>query len=111
MHQRDELPQAPQWRVKRNLVQILDDYVVVVRREPGGVIPARKEWVCVTIPDPVDVYTVEIHPLRSVLPRAAKKIHLVSALDDATEHFLEMKLGTARVRILVILPIEYEYPH
>jgi hypothetical protein len=35
----------------------------------------------------------------------------VSAGDDAAEDFLEVKLGTARLRILVILPVEYEYAH
>jgi hypothetical protein len=35
----------------------------------------------------------------------------MSARDDATEDLLEVKLGPACLRILVILPVEYEYAH
>jgi hypothetical protein len=35
----------------------------------------------------------------------------MSARNDATEDFLEVQLGPARLRILVILPVQYEYSH
>jgi hypothetical protein len=59
----------------------------------------------------VNVHTIEIHPLRSIPPGTADKIDCVSAGSDATEYLPEMKLGAACLRVLVILPIEYEYPH
>jgi hypothetical protein len=59
----------------------------------------------------VNVDTIEIHPLGGILPGAAEKIDTVSASSDATENFLEVQLGAACLRILVILPVEYEYPH
>jgi hypothetical protein len=111
VHQRDKLAHTPQWCVKRNLVQILDHYIVVVRRESICVIPASEEWVRLTITDPVNVDTIQIHARGSIFPGAAEKIDTVSALDDAAENLLEVKLGAAGLRILVILPVEYEYPH
>jgi hypothetical protein len=59
----------------------------------------------------MNVDALEIRPLRGALPRAAKKIDAVPPADDATEDFSEVKLGAARLRILVILPVEDEYPH
>jgi hypothetical protein len=59
----------------------------------------------------VNVDAIEGYAWSSILPGAAKQIHTVSAGDDAAEDFLEVKLGTARLRILVILPVEYEYAH
>jgi hypothetical protein len=35
----------------------------------------------------------------------------VSPRDDATEDLPEVKLGAARLRIFMILPVEDEYPH
>jgi hypothetical protein len=59
----------------------------------------------------MDLDTVQIHPLGRVLPGAAEKIDSVPFRNDATENFLEVKLSTSGLRILTILPIEYEYPH
>jgi hypothetical protein len=35
----------------------------------------------------------------------------VPTRDNAAEDFLQVNLGAAGLRILVILPIEYEYSH
>jgi len=65
----------------------------------------------VAIPDTVHIDSVQGHPLHSAFPRAAEKIHPVTARDDATEDLSEVKLGSARLRILVVLPVQNEYPH
>jgi hypothetical protein len=54
---------------------------------------------------------VEVHSRWRILPRAAEKIDTVTVRDDATEDFPEVKLGSTRLRILVILPVENEYAH
>jgi hypothetical protein len=111
VHERDELPHAPQWRVKRNLVQVLNDDIVVVRRELVRIIAASEERISLAVPDSVNVDAIQVDTLRSVSPRAAKQIDTVSAGDDATEDFSEVKLRAACLGILVILPVEYEYAH
>jgi hypothetical protein len=35
----------------------------------------------------------------------------MAARDDAAEDFLQVKLGTAGLRVFVILPVEDKYPH
>jgi hypothetical protein len=35
----------------------------------------------------------------------------VAASDDATEDLLKVQLGSARLRIGDVLPVENEYPH
>jgi hypothetical protein len=35
----------------------------------------------------------------------------VAARNQPREDFPEVKLGTACLRVLVVLPVEYEYPH
>src|ERR1700694_3181145 len=111
VNQRNQLRHAPEWRVERNLVQILDHNVVLVRRQLGRVITVSEKRIGLTRPDPMNVDSIEIHSRRRILPGAAKKIPLVPARDDATEDFLEVKLGAPRLWILVILPVEYEYAH
>jgi hypothetical protein len=64
-----------------------------------------------SIPDAVHIDSVESHPLRGARPGAAEKIDRVTARDDPTEDFPEVKLGSACLRILVVLPVQNEYPH
>jgi hypothetical protein len=59
----------------------------------------------------MNVDAIELCSLRGILPRAAQKIDAVSPRDDATEDLPEVKLGAARLRIFMILPVEDEYPH
>jgi hypothetical protein len=70
-----------------------------------------EERVRLASPDSVNVNSIELDALRRVSPGAAKKIHAMPARDDAAEDFLEVKLGAACLRILVILPVQYEYAH
>ena len=63
------------------------------------------------ISDAVDFDALEICALRRPLPGAAEKVDAVPARDDPGEDFPEVKLGAAGLRIFVILPVEYEYPH
>jgi hypothetical protein len=108
---RDELTHTPQRCVERNLVQILDYYIVVVRREVVPVITVSPKRVCLAISDPVHINAHESCPRRSTQPGAAEEIDAVPPRDDSAEDFLEVELGAACLRILVILPIENEYPH
>jgi hypothetical protein len=49
--------------------------------------------------------------LCGILPGAAKEVHGVTASDDAAKDFPQMKFGPTGLGILVILPVENEYPH
>ena len=109
--ERNQFFYSPQGRVERNLVQVFDHDVVVVCSELGHIIAASKERVRLAIPDTVYIDSVQSHPRQSALPRAAEKIHAVTARDYATEDFSEVKLGSARLRILVVLPVQNKYPH
>jgi hypothetical protein len=77
----------------------------------GRVVAASEERVRLAIPDAVDIDSVEIHSRWRAFPRAAKKVHFVAARDNPAEDFPKVKLGSARLRILVVLPVENEYPH
>jgi hypothetical protein len=102
---------APERSVERDFVQILDHDVVVVAAEVLLEIAPGEKCVGVSIPYPMDIESVEVHAWLRVVPGAAEKIHGVTMRDDSREDFPQMKLGSARVRILVILPVEDEYPH
>jgi hypothetical protein len=54
---------------------------------------------------------VEIHSGRDVSPGAAKQVHAMSERNYSLEDFSQMKLGATCLRIFVVLPIQYEYPH
>jgi len=59
----------------------------------------------------MDFYSIERSTLRCVHPRAAQQVDAMPASDDATEDFLQMKLGATSLWICEILPVENEYPH
>jgi hypothetical protein len=59
----------------------------------------------------MNVDAIELHPGRGGLPRAAEKIDAVASRNDPAEDLSEVKLGATRLGILVILPVEDEYPH
>jgi hypothetical protein len=75
------------------------------------VISAGEKWICVTRADSMNIYPVQIHPLGRIRPRAAEQINGMTAGDDAAEDLPEVKLGTAGLWILAILPVEDKYPH
>jgi hypothetical protein len=64
-----------------------------------------------TGPDSVNVDPIQIRARGRIRPRAAQQINGMTTGDDAAENLPEMKLGTAGLRILVILPVEDKYPH
>ena len=74
-------------------------------------IATREECVGVSIADAVDFDSVEVHSQRRAFPRAAEEVDTVSARNNPREDFPQMKLGSAGLRIQVILPVEDEYPH
>jgi len=57
------------------------------------------------------IYAAEIYALGRSLPRATKEVDVMTTRDEPREDFPEMKLGAAGLRIFVILPVEYQYPH
>src|SRR3954467_7486005 len=103
VHQRDDLAHAPQRRVERDFVEILDHHIVVVRGEILRVVAASEEWVGLTIANPVDIDALQIHTRGRVSPGAAEKIDAVSTGYDATEDFPEVNLGAACLWIFVVL--------
>jgi hypothetical protein len=54
---------------------------------------------------------IEVDPLRYRAPRATQQIYAMAPRHDPPEDFPEMKLRAARLRILEVLPVQYEYPH
>jgi hypothetical protein len=111
MNQSHELWNAPQRSVKRNLVQVLDDDVIIVRAQVLFEVPPREKRISTAIPDAMDLDPLEIDALRRSLPGAAEKIDAVTAGSQSREDLPEMKLSSASLRIFVVLPVEYEYPH
>jgi hypothetical protein len=111
MNQSHELWNAPQGSVERNLVQILDDDVIVVRAQVLFEVPPGEKRISTAIPDAMDLDPVEIDARRRSLPGAAEKIDAVSPGSQSREDFPEMKLSAASLRIFVVQPVEYEYPH
>jgi hypothetical protein len=61
--------------------------------------------------DPVNVDPIQIVALGSGRPGAAQQIDRVTARNYPTENLLKVKLCTAGLGILAILPVEDEYPH
>lgn len=59
----------------------------------------------------MDIDPVKALALRRTLPRAAEKINAMASRADAAENFPQVQLGAAGLRVGVILPVEYKYPH
>jgi hypothetical protein len=59
----------------------------------------------------MDFDAAEVCSCRRHLPGAAQEVHAVAGRYHAREDFPEVELGAACLRILVVLPVEYEYPH
>jgi hypothetical protein len=76
-----------------------------------GVISTGEKRICVTRADSMNIYSVQIHALGRIRPRAAEQVNGMTAGDDAAEDLPEVKLGTAGLWILAILPVEDKYPH
>jgi hypothetical protein len=55
--------------------------------------------------------TVEDNALRGTLPSTAKQIYAVTSAREPAENLMEMKLCSARLRVLAVLPVEYEDSH
>jgi hypothetical protein len=103
--QRHEVANAPQRRVERNLVQVLDDDVVVVARETLAIVAVGQKWISVTCADAVNFDSVRSFALRRAHPGAAQKVNAMAPRNNPTEDFLEVKLGAAGLRVLEILPV------
>jgi hypothetical protein len=52
-----------------------------------------------------------VRPRRRLVPRAAEEVYAMTARNQSGKDFAEMKLGPASLRILVVLPVQYEYAH
>ena len=111
VYQDDEFARLPSRGIERNLIQILHDDVIVVGSEILLVVSLRDEWIGVSRPNSMNVDTIEGNVRRSIAPSATQQIDVVPTSHDSAEDFPEMKLGTPRLRIGVILPVEDEYAH
>jgi hypothetical protein len=59
----------------------------------------------------MNVNAVNFRAPRSRIPSAAQQIHAVPAGDESAEDLMKVKLCSARLRVLAILPVEYEDSH
>jgi hypothetical protein len=75
------------------------------------VVSTGEKWISVARSDSVNIDPVKIHALGRIRPRAAQQINGMTAGDNAAEDLPEVKLGTAGLWILAILPVEDKYPH
>ena len=107
----DELCDTPQRGVKGNLVEILYHYIVIVAGQVPAVVALRQERISVSRADAMHVNAIEVDAPRHIRPGTAQKINAVAKGHDTTENLLKMKLGSARLRIGDILPVEDEYAH
>jgi len=70
-----------------------------------------KEWEVLAGLLEVHLDAAEVGARWGRLPRAAQEVNAVTAHGQSREDFPKVKLGAASLRILVVLPVEYEYPH
>jgi hypothetical protein len=54
---------------------------------------------------------VKIHPRRHVVPGATEEIDTMSGRCYSAEDLAEVELRASGLRILIVLPVEYKYPH
>ena len=111
MNECNEPWNAPQRSVERNLVEVLDDDVIVIGAQILFEVPPRDKWIGAATSNAVDLDAAEVGARRRRFPRAAEEVHAVAKSNQPRENFPEVKLSAASLRILVVLPVEYEYPH
>jgi len=111
MNKHDHLRAAPSGSVQRNLVQIFDNYVVMLGSKPVAIVATGMKWKRVTGSDPVDVYSVEKAARRRSLPSACKQIHAISRVGEATEDLMEMNFSSAAEWVVSVVPVDDENSH
>src|SRR4051812_34887668 len=111
MNERDELWQPPRGWEQRNLVQVLDHHVVFVEAQRSFEIASHHQRRRVPPADTVDLDSIQICSGRSALPGATQQVDLMTEPAYSPEDFSQMKFGATCLRIFVVLPVEYEYPH
>jgi hypothetical protein len=73
--------------------------------------PSGKRWPRESGADTDDVDPVERCASGATWPSAAQQRHFVTAGGQSSENLVEVKLSTACLRILPVLPIDDEDPH
>jgi hypothetical protein len=111
MHQYYDRWSVPSWSVKRNLVEVFDEYIVSVSGQPFLEISPGIELERVSRSCPVNVDAIDECARRAAGPSAGEKIDAMSHRRDPPKDFMEMYFGASAVRILSIVPVDDEYPH
>jgi hypothetical protein len=111
MHQRDHPACIPSRHVKRNLVEVLDQNIVMIRLKTLAKIATCVELKGVSSPYTVHVDSIEKCARRRIGPSAHQEIHAMSAGRNAPEYLVEVNLCTAAVWIFPVVPVDDEDAH
>jgi len=111
VHQRHYPSRFPAWSEERNLVEIFYEYVKLRRGEVGVVVAVGDNREGVSRADPMDADTIECYSTLAAFPPTAEKRDFVTAVSEAAENLVQVKLGTTAMRILPIVPVNEEKPH
>ena len=96
----------PARRVQRNLVDILNEDVKVLRAQCPLKGPARFERKGRAGPHSHDLHPIEQRARSTAGPAAAQQDDLVPARREPAEDFVQVSFGAAGLRILPVLPVD-----
>ncbi len=104
-------PLHEQWSEERDLVHIINNDVELLPTEASEVGEEKAEVEQVASALSNDTDAVDGFFMLSAGERRAIQRHLVSHAGDAREDFMQVDFRTACLRVLDVLPIDYEDPH
>jgi hypothetical protein len=111
MNQSNDWRSIPPRSVQRNLVQVFDENVITVSREPLAKIFSRVELKRKSRSDTMNVDAIEKRPVCAAAPSACQEIDAMPLRDNATKNLMEVNFGTPAVGILSVVPVDDENPH
>jgi hypothetical protein len=111
VHQTYDSRTFPARRVERDLVEILDHYVVSISGESFLEISTRVELERVPAPHAMNVDSIDVCARCAAGPSTGEKIYAMASGCDASKDFMKMDFGASAIRILSIVPVDDEYPH
>ena len=76
-----------------------------------ALVPVREKWERVTRSHAVNIDAIDHRAWCCVAPTTAEERDGMTSCDETSEDLMEMELCTARLRVLTILPIQYQNAH
>src|SRR5688572_27011416 len=102
---------GPQWRIERNLVDVLDQQIPRRAGERAPIVRMRERAERRPGPDAMDVHTIDARATLGTEPAAAEQGDLVSTARQTAEDLVQMDLGAPALRVFDVLPVDEQEPH